>query len=108
MTTYLGKDIILSPEGRQFQYATSWYTDAKNLELTVHTWIILLSCMRPKTLIRGSLSNFYHNHNIPYDDENVLEKFRQTLVPKEEVPLPEHVTASVEELREWCNHNSLR
>jgi len=74
---YCGKDIILSPSARMCINAPYWYEDGKDLSLSAHTWYVLLTALRPFTLIHeSSLGRFFSLKNISSEDEKTLRKFR--------------------------------
>lgn len=73
---YMGKDLILSPAARTLKFAPAWYQMGKELNLTAHTWYILLTNLRPWSLIYGSgFERFCDRYNIPFDDEKTLRQF---------------------------------
>lgn len=79
---YSGKELILSPAARVCKFSPHWYQDGRDLNLTAHTWYILLTKLRPLSLIHGSgLGRFCDRHNIPFEDEKTLRQFRSKQKP---------------------------
>lgn len=79
---YTGKDLILSPAARACKFSPHWYHNGKDLNLTAHTWYILLTELRPLSLIYGSgLGRFCDTNNIPFEDEKTLRQFRSEQKP---------------------------